>query len=157
MNDHGRKGVKATNVFLFLLLALALSAALWACGDDDDDDEDCPSFADYQVYPEVGDGDSVYELYVRLKTKSVNKKVERVYARLYASNGQPTGEVFDLVRTEADHYRYLRTFTGDEVCESGTCSLYFKVFAEHTEGCVKAFETDMFQVVIEETGDDDTQ
>lgn len=150
--------MKATKWVFFLTLVLALAAMFWACGQEgDDDDEDCPSFADYQVYPEIGNGDSVFELYVRLKSKSANKKVERVYAKLYASNGQPTGDVFDLVRTEADHLRYLRTFYGNETCESGTCSLFFKVYAEHVDGCVKTFETDMFQVIIEEDADDDAE
>ncbi|MHA1568968.1 MAG: hypothetical protein ACTSXZ_05825 [Alphaproteobacteria bacterium] len=140
---------------LLLLLLPVLVLPLVTCGEEsDDDDEDCPSFDDYQVYPEIGGPNNVFELFVRLKDKSANQHVERVYGQLYYSNGEHAGVTFDLVRTETDHLRYLRTFRGYEVCENGTCSLYFKVIAEHEKGCKKAFETDMFQVVIDE-GDDD--
>lgn len=145
--------------WLWLLLALtALVGLALACGDtDDDEDEDCPSFAEYpQVYPEAGDADSHHELYVRFKSKKVNRQLERVYAQLYYTNGQYAGVTFDMVRTEDDDYRYLRSFTGSEVCEEDFCFLRFRVFAEHADGCTKSLESNIFQVIIEE-GDDDTE
>lgn len=144
------------HAIFILVLVLGLGLMFIACGEENgDEEEDCPSFADYQVYPEVGESDSVFEIYVRLKPKSANQKVVRIYAQLYFSTSQFAGQTFDLVRSETDHLRYLRTFRGNEVCENGTCSLYFKVIAEHSGGCKKAFETDMFQVIID-GGDDDT-
>ena len=144
-------------IFALLILCLTASLIFAACGEEGDgDDEDCPSFAEYpQAYPLLGDGGSVYELYVRFKSKSVNRRLESVYAQLYFTTGQYAGVTYDLVRTEADPHRYLRTFTGDEVCENGTCSLRFKVFAEHVDGCTKALESNIFQVVIDEADDDD--
>ena len=140
---------------LFLPIVLLAVLPLIHCGDDDDDEDgDCPSFADYQLYPDIGEPDSVFELFVRLKNKSANFNVERIYAQLYQSNGNSGGVTFDLVRTEADHLRYLRTFRGNEVCDSGTCSLYFRVIAEHVKGCSKSFETDIFQVVVDQEDDD---
>jgi len=139
-----------------LLLILFAAGLLFAgaCGSPSEDKEDCPSFADFQLYPEIGGADNVYELYVRLKSTDGSRKVDRVYAQLFFSSGESAGVTFDLVRTEADHLRFLRTFRGDEVCEAGTCSLYFRVIAHNTNGCTKSFETDIFQVVID-AGDDD--
>ncbi len=136
-----------------LLVALAVAALFAACGKKQDDEGTCASFADYQIYPAVGGPTSVYELFVRLRDTDAAGEVVRLYADLYYSNGESAGVTYDLVRTEADSLRYLRTFRGEDVCETSTCSLFFKVYAE-TEDCTKSFETDMFQVVID-SGDDD--
>lgn len=138
-----------------ILLALAGLLVAAGCGKEQTNEETCPSFSDYQLYPPLGTGDSVYELLVMLRDRSANQDVEKVYADLYSSNDQYAGRTFDLVRLEADHLRYLLTFQGSEVCESGTCSLFFKVFAKHPEGCIKSFQTDIFQVVIGPETDDD--
>jgi len=139
---------------LVLLLGLQIG-----CGDkDEDDDEQCPAFNDYQLLPEIGDLNSEFVLWVEMRVREANRELVGVTADLYEASGRAAGKAFDLVRVEDNQYRYLRTFTGDEVCTSGTCTLYFQVIAEHEDGCKKAFDTPLFQVVIDDgqTDDDDS-
>jgi hypothetical protein len=141
----------------WLMAAMALLLTGVGCGSPQNNNKtDCPSFAEYQLYPSIGAGDTVYELYVRLKNADVDRKVLGVAAQLFTSNDVSAGVTFDLVRTEADHLRYLRTFRGADVCDIGTCSLFFNVIAEATNHCKSKFETTIFQVVIDQTDDDAT-
>ena len=147
--------------FRWLIFGLLLAAALLAlggCDDGSDDNEDsCPSFADMQLLPETGVADTQFVLWIKMRGKQVNRELDRVIAQLYLVDGRSNNKTFDLVRVEDDPYKYIRTFNGDEVCETGTCTLFFRVIAEHKDGCKKSFDTPLFQVVIDQGADDDTE
>ena len=140
-----------------LLIVLgALTFVSFGCGDGEQDDEEkCPRYSDYQLYPEVGDGETEFELLIQLKKKSVNQTVNRIEAELYHSDGSSAQQTLDLVQSNADPFRFLRAFNGAEVCEEGTCNLYFHVVASHLSGCEKAFDTDIFVVQMPAPADDD--
>ncbi len=137
--------------------ALAIVAALAAagCGSESKTPEECPSFQDWQIYPPNGGPDTQFELFVLLKDKSANTRVEGIRADLFTSDGRGTGVAYDLVQSDSDGKRYLRSFAGSEVCEEGVCNVYFQVVATHEKGCIKGFDTDMFQVAYPGAGSDD--
>lgn len=142
---------------VLLLLLLTLPLAFGGCGEDNgDDDESCPSFADRQLLPETGDADTEFVLWVKLRDSQANRELTSVIAQLYRVDGRSANLTLDLVRVEDDPYKYIRTFNGKAVCETGTCTLFFRVIAEHKDGCKKAFDTPLFQVVTDTEADDDT-
>jgi len=143
--------------FAFLaLIGLVLASLAVGCGDTDDgDDESCPSFADRQLLPEIGGSDTEYVLWVKLKSKSANRELESMVANAFHADGRSTGVTLDLVRVEDEPYKYIRTFQGNELCASGTCTLYFQVVAKHEEGCREQFDTPLFQIVMDANADDD--
>jgi hypothetical protein len=144
-----------------LMLVLFIAALLPVFGGCDtgttQDDESCPSFADMQLLPETGDAGTEFVLWIKLKDSQANREIDSMIAQLYLVDGRPNNKTFDLVRVENDPYKYIRTFNGDEVCETGTCTLFFRVVATHKDGCQKSFDTPLFQVVIDQGADDDTQ
>ncbi|MCB9476311.1 MAG: hypothetical protein H6684_11105 [Deltaproteobacteria bacterium] len=141
--------------FQFALVA-AVALSVTTCGSgDDDDDEKCPRFSDQQLYPASGGPDTQFELLVILKDTSENNGIDRIIAQLKNSEGSNTGKTFTLVRSDADPRRYLRSESGEDLCDEGVCNLYFRVIAEHDSGCKKAFETDVIQVVNPEGATDD--
>lgn len=147
--------MKKIGILLFVLLS-ALALFFFACGDEGDEEEDdCPRFSDYQIYPEFGTATTEYELLVVLKKKSVNHKVNRIEAKLFNSDGSSAQKTLDMVQSNEDPYRFVRGFSGSDVCEEGTCHLYFHVIAYHTSGCEKAFDTQMLVVEVPTTIDDD--
>ena len=134
---------------IFTLSLLFMTAALLAyCGGTKEDEEDCPAFSSSQLYPEYGGPDTHFELIVVLKEKSVNTDIELIRADLYMSSGEATGKAYDLVRSDVDAFRYLRQFNGKDICDSDEpyCNLFFRVIAEHEDGCIKGFDTDMIQI-----------
>jgi hypothetical protein len=144
--------VKRFAPFFLVLMCVALALA---CSVKKDNPQECPSFEDYQIYPLEGGPDTEYELFVLLKNDSDNKGVLEIVADLYTSDGAPAGETYPLVRSDADTKRFLRSFTGEELCPEGLCSLFFRVIATHKSDCIKAFDTDIVQVDNPQ-GDDDT-
>ena len=141
---------------ILLLLFFVPIVFVTACGEETDDDgESCPSFNDRQLLPDVGEPDTEFVLWVELKSKNVNRQIESLIANAFFADGRSANKTFDLVRVEDKPYKYLRTFKGDEVCDSGVCTLFFQVVARHEDGCARSFDTPLFQVVCPDQGDDD--
>ena len=141
-------------VIVFLAALLILIAAFASCGVQPKKPRDCAQFADYQLYPAQGTASTLFELFVLLKDTSENDGVLGITGDLLTSDGAETGKMFDLVESDAAKYRWLRSFTGDKLCDEGTCNLFFNVVATHKSGCIKGFSTNLFQVVIGPSGDD---
>jgi hypothetical protein len=139
----------------WLLLAVGLALALGGCGSTDEKKSDCPSFADQQLLPEEGGPDTQYVLWVKLRDTDTNKKLESMVAQSFTVDGRSNNKTFDLVRVESNPLKYLRTFNGSEVCASDTCTLYFRVIATSQDGCERGFDTELFQVVMDQGDDDD--
>jgi hypothetical protein len=137
----------------FVILAVILVLMCGTCSGKKDQPKECAQFEDYQIYPLDGTAGTLFELFVLLKDDSENDGVLGIVGDLLTSDGAETGKMFDLVQSDADQNRWLRSFTGDKLCDEGTCNLFFNVIATHKSGCVKGFSTAMFQVVI---GADDT-
>ena len=140
---------------IFALVGLAVIALVSACGEATDDDESCPSFSDRQLLPEIGGGDTEYVLWVKLKSNKANRQLESIVCNAFYADGRSTGITLDMVRVEDEPYKYIRTFQGNEMCDSGACTLFFQVVATHEDGCRKQFDTPLFQVVIDAVTDDD--
>jgi hypothetical protein len=138
-----------------LVLLLVSVCVVVSCATKHKSEEDCPIFDDYQVYPADGGPDTTYEIFVLLKDDSENEGVEGIMAYLLTSDGTQTGKSFDLVRSDADTKRYLRAFLGSDLCDESVCNLFFQVIATHESGCIKGFDTDMFQVAYPNSASDD--
>ncbi|MDP8224135.1 MAG: hypothetical protein P9L99_12305 [Candidatus Lernaella stagnicola] len=142
---------------MLLVFLLILAVCGLGCGEEPDDDgESCPSFKDQQLLPDSGGPSSDFVLWVELKEKKANRQLSSVVANAFFADGRSAGKTFDLVRVEEEPYKYLRTFTGEEVCEANTCTLFFQVIAVHEDGCRKSFDTPLFQVIWPDESDDDT-
>jgi len=138
------------------VLVFILFLTLFGCGSEDkEEEEDCPRFYDYQIYPEVGRQDTEFEILVILKQKSENRQIAKIKANIYHSDGRSAQISLDMVQSNADPYRFVRSFMGNEVCEEGTCKYFFKVVATHATGCVKTFNSSVFVVETSTIADDD--
>lgn len=143
-------------ILIAMLTALLFGLLICGCSpDDDEEEEDCPKFENYQIYPEVGDVNSDYEFLIQLKHDSVNHKVLRIEAKVYNSDGSYAGNTFQLVQSSADPYRFLKAFKGSDFCELPPCMLYFQTTALHSSGCEESFDSTVFVVESNSTGDDD--
>ena len=137
------------------ILSLCLIGMFGCPPSEEEDGEDCPVFSKYQIYPEEGDGDTQYELLIILARKEVNAKVTAIQAKVANSDGSLTPFTLDMVQSNAEPARFVRAFNGNEVCEEGTCMLFFKAKAFHASGCKKSIKTDVFVVRMPESPDDD--
>ncbi len=144
-------------IFLLILSGLVV-AALLACTAVNSSSSSCPSFAAQQLLPQTGDAETQYVIWVSMNDTTTNATLTSVVAQAFFANGQSANNTLDLVQEETNPLRYLRTFTGSQVCASGTCTLYFHVIATSKSNCQSAYDSPLFQVVISATpADDDTE